>query len=126
MDAGKMSPAKLGAAAIAATPRTRDVPPVPGSADGRTRRARLWRTIFVDLRAQLGHAPDRAELALLLDAAGLALELQTLGARSDVELRMRLSHALGESLRRLGLQPQRQPEPERPSFVRLAQESAPR
>ncbi len=100
-------------------PRTRDVPYMPRT-DGRFRAARRWRTLYSELASTLADDPDAAERTLLVDAASLALESEQMaeraasGERVDPELRLKVSYALRDALRALGIRPRHQaqgPEP---------------
>ncbi len=82
--------------------------PLPG-VDGRTRRAKRFRQLVADISAALGRPPSPTDRTLILDAAALALESESLaaqaaaGARIDPDVRVRVSGALGRALERLGL-----------------------
>ena len=78
--------------------------------DGRSALARRWRAAYSELAARLGHEPDVVERALLVDAAALVLQAEE---PSDPDTRVRVSYALAEALRRLGLSPPRR-EPKKP------------
>jgi len=82
--------------------------PLPG-VDGRTRRAKRFRSLVDDLTVAIGRPPSPTDRTLILDAAALALESESLaaqaaaGARVDPDVRVRISGALGRVLDRLGL-----------------------
>ncbi len=84
-------------------------PPLPPGIDRRTRPARRLLALAREFAAVLGRLPSETEAPLVLDAAALALESETLAARAasgeqiDPDLRVRVSGALGRALERLGL-----------------------
>ncbi len=79
--------------------------------DGRSAIARRWRAAFTDLARELGREPTAAERALLVDAAALAVAAEEPMQAAE---RLRVSYALADALRRLGLPrpARREPEPD--------------